>query len=362
MADLARTHWRNYPVGVVLMTAKAGALPTYIVNFIIIITKIKKEKFGWIVPLPIFPGLLLLGSLVSTFILPSTPDNMRETSDVREEEVCSGSLIKLLGKKKYRPSVVTAICVPICLQLLGANMIGLIFFQAIGFQQEAALLLEMASSMISSIIPILANNRFTRRELVIYGGTCVVLALAEIGLMEATNVGGWWGDFLRVKCIVSCAAGLGVLWSPSGLLISSQIHPPEIRSQMQGISVLVSIIASAVIGGIFPWLLCWLGRCIFFVVFVLQLSAIAWARVFLPETRGISDEQMPDVWGSHRYWKRFITQENDVEMAASPSASFSTASTSDTGLFSDIPSSLSDLSLPDGHDHAEDQSRPEDTP
>lgn len=56
------------------------------------------------------------------------------------------------------------------------------------------------------------------------------------------------------------------------------------------------------------------GLFIFFAAFVVAMTIFVY--FMLPETKGISIDEMGSVWRSHSYWSRFVehNDDNDVEM------------------------------------------------
>ena len=102
-------------------------------------------------------------------------------------------------------------------------------------------------------------------------------------------------------------------WGPLGWLVPSEIFPLEVRSAAQSINVSMNMILTFAIMQIFTTMLCHIkfGLFIFFACFVIVMNIFIYK--LLPETTGISIEEMHVVWQSHSYWKKFVEPDADVK-------------------------------------------------
>ncbi|PKI69258.1 hypothetical protein CRG98_010331 [Punica granatum] len=377
LAELSPTGRRGMMIGAVQLFAKIGAFLTNLMNYFII-KRAKEGDGGWrmslsVMSLPIAWALCL----ASICFLPDTPHRLihaanddkgaehvlrrvRGTYDVREElhaiigagpmsEITLIRSMKLLKKKKYIPVLITGMLIPIFTQLTGVNMLGPIMFRAIGFRQEDALGIETINcllSLMSTIFVMYYVDKAGRRVWLISGGVMMSISLIMLGVIVKAELGKV-PSFVMILVFV---IGFGASWGPLGVLITTEIYPSEIRSLGLGISVAASFISSGLTSGFYLPLLCFLEYWIFFALAGAVALVTLYVFMCLPETSGISLEQMPmlQVWGSNRCWKIFMVdddEENDEESATGPSTSVSTTPSNSSQLSEDT-SYASSSSLP----------------
>jgi len=119
-----------------------------------------------------------------------------------------------------------------------------------------------------------------------------------------------WYAIVVVLFICIYVAGFAWSWGPLGWLVPSEIFPLEIRSAAQSINVSVNMLFTFIVAQIFLTMLCHLkfGLFLFFAFFVVLMSIFVY--YFLPETKGIPIEEMGQVWKTHWFWSRYVTDED----------------------------------------------------
>ncbi|KAJ7961331.1 putative Sugar transporter [Quillaja saponaria] len=289
--------------------------------------------------------------IVGSLILPETPNSLIERGC---KEEAKEKLIKIRGvpnvdeelndliaaseasklvqhpwrsllKRKYRPQLTMAICIPFFQQLTGLNVITFyapVLFKTIGFGSNGSLMSAMiigACKPVSTLVSILLVDKFGRRTLFLEGGAqmfiCQIVITIAIALKFGVNgnpgeVPSWYASVVVVFiCIYVC--GFAWSWGPLGWLVPSEIFPLEIRSAAQSVTVCVNMIWTFVIAQFFTAMLCHMrfGLFIFFAFFVVVMSFFVYK--FLPETKGIPIEEMSIVWQNHSYWSKFVKTEDD---------------------------------------------------
>ncbi|KAB5573618.1 hypothetical protein DKX38_000814 [Salix brachista] len=234
-------------------------------------------------------------------------------------------------KRKYRPQLVFAFCIPMFQQLTGMNVIVFyapVLFKTIGFGSNASLFSSLITgivNMLATFVSIFTVDKLGRRKLFLMGGTqmficqiVITIAIAmKFGLSGNPGVisGTYAGAVVAFICIY--VAGFAWSWGPLGWLVPSEIFPLEVRSAAQSINVSVNMIFTFVIAQIFTAMLCHLkfGLFICFAVCVVIMSIFI--HRLLPETKGIPIEEMTTVWRSHPHWRKYF-DEDDAKVETRP--------------------------------------------
>ncbi|XP_056159852.1 sugar carrier protein C [Syzygium oleosum] len=323
-----------------------GILVANILNYFF--AKIK-GGWGWRLSLggAMVPALIIT---IGALVLPDTPNSMiergqnheareklkriRGVDDVDEEfndlVAASDESKKVehpwrnLLQRKYRPHLTMAILIPFFQQFTGINVIMFyapVLFETIGFKNDASLMSAVITGIVNvtaTLVSIYGVDKWGRRFLFLEGGTqmliCQAVVTAAIG--AKFGVDGAPGDLPKWYAIVVVlficiyVAGFAWSWGPLGWLVPSEIFPLEIRSAAQSINVSVNMIFTFLIAQVFLTMLCHLkfGLFLFFAFFVLVMSVFVY--FFLPETKGIPIEEMSQVWKTHWYWSRYVTDED----------------------------------------------------
>ncbi|KAG9452777.1 hypothetical protein H6P81_005681 [Aristolochia fimbriata] len=305
--------------------------------------------WGWRVGLggAAVPALIItIGSL----FLPDTPNSLvdrghsnearamlvkiRGTQDVDEEFndlVAASEASKQVKhpwrnfrQRKYRPQLIMSFMIPAFQQLTGINVIMFyapVLFKTIGFGADASLMSAVVTGLVNvlaTFVSIAIADKVGRRFLFLEGGTQMIICQALItGLIAhkfgwngvATNLSkGYANVVVAVICIY--VAGFAWSWGPLGWLVPSEIFPLEIRSAGQSVNVSVNMLFTFIVAQIFLTMLCHLKYFlfVFFGVFVVIMSIFIY--FFLPETKNIPIEEMVLVWRKHRFWSKYITEED----------------------------------------------------
>ncbi|KAJ6701649.1 MAJOR FACILITATOR SUGAR TRANSPORTER MAJOR FACILITATOR SUPERFAMILY-RELATED [Salix koriyanagi] len=221
-------------------------------------------------------------------------------------------------KRKYRPQLVFAFCIPMFQQLTGMNVIVFyapVLFKTIGFGSNASLFSSLITgivNMLATFVSIFTVDKLGRRKLFLMGGAqmlicqiVITIAIAmKFGMSGNPGVisGTYAGAVVAFICIY--VAGFAWSWGPLGWLVPSEIFPLEVRSAAQSINVSVNMIFTFIIAQIFTAMLCHLkfGLFICFAVCVVIMSIFI--HRLLPETKGIPIEEMTTVWRNHPHWRK----------------------------------------------------------
>ncbi|XP_062087352.1 sugar carrier protein C [Humulus lupulus] len=305
--------------------------------------------WGWRLSLggALVPALIIT---VGSLVLPDTPNSIiergqhedariklqriRGVDDVEEEfaDLVAASEAskqvehpwRMLLQRKYRPHLSMAILIPFFQQLTGINVIMFyapVLFNTIGFKDDASLMSAVITGIVNvgaTLVSIYGVDKWGRRFLFLEGGAQMLICQAVVAAAIGAKFGvdgtagelPKWYAIVVVVFICTYVAGFAWSWGPLGWLVPSEIFPLEIRSAAQSINVSVNMIFTFIVAQIFLTMLCHLkfGLFIFFAFFVVIMSIFVY--FFLPETKGIPIEEMNQIWRSHWYWSRFLSDED----------------------------------------------------
>ncbi|XP_065858916.1 sugar carrier protein C-like [Euphorbia lathyris] len=314
--------------------------------------------WGWRLSLglAIVPAIIII---VGSAVLPETPNSLiergltdgakkqliklRGVSDVDEELTdlvaasAESQAVKHpwlnIFKRKYRPQLVFAICIPTFQQLTGMNVIVFyapVLFRTIGFKSTASLMSALITGIVNACattISIFTVDRCGRRKLFLLGGTQMFIAQTVVTILIASKFGvsGNPGDLptwyagVVVFAICVYTAGFAYSWGPLGWLVPSEIFPLEVRSAAQSINVSVNMIFTFAIAQVFTTMLCHLkfGLFIFFAACVVVMCTFMY--YYLPETKGVPIEDMIPVFKNHSRWRQYYDQTDDDHGEKGPS-------------------------------------------
>ncbi|KAK1409216.1 hypothetical protein QVD17_35741 [Tagetes erecta] len=318
-----------------------------------------KGGWGWRISLAMAAvpaSILTLGTL----FLPETPNSLiqhnkdpnkakhmlqkiRGTDDIHlefDDLVAANETSKTIKhpfknilKQKYRPQLVMAIVIPFFQQVTGINVISFyapILFRTIGFGESASLMSAVVTGLVGlsmTFLSLLIVDKLGRRTIFTIGGVQMFVSQMLVGAIMAAKLGDHGGlskgyGYLVLILICSYVAGFGLSWGPLGWLIPSEIFPLEIRSAGQSITVAVGFLFTFVVAQTFLEMLCYMkaGTFFFFGAWVAVMTVFVY--LFLPETKNVPIETMDRVWKQHWYWKRYVNEEDDVEIVSDCSRSY----------------------------------------
>lgn len=184
-------------------------------------------------------------------------------------------------------------------QITGVNSImyyGTEILKDAGFQTEAALIGNIANGVISvlaTFVGIWLLGKVGRRPMLLTGLIGTTTALLLIGIFSLTLEGSAALPYIVLALTVTFLAFQQGAISPVTWLMLSEIFPLRLRGLGMGITVFCLWMVNFFIGLLFPVLLDKVGlSTTFFIFVVLGLAAITFVKKFLPETRGLTLEQL----------------------------------------------------------------------
>jgi len=225
---------------------------------------------------------------------------LNEIKDTLAEEAeLDRATFKDLNIPWVRRIVFLGIGIAIVQQITGVNSImyyGTEILKDAGFSTEAALIGNIANGLISviaTVVGIWLLGKLGRRSMLIAGQVGTTTALFLIGLFSLTMKGSPMLPYIVLSLTVTFLAFQQGAISPVTWLMLSEIFPLRLRGLGMGVSVLFLWVINFLIGLSFPVLLAQVGLSTTFFVFVgLGIVAIMFVKMYLPETKDRTLEQL----------------------------------------------------------------------
>jgi sugar porter (SP) family MFS transporter len=207
-----------------------------------------------------------------------------------------------LSWTEHRRPILLAVGLACFNQLSGINAVLYYLgdiFAAAGFDAWSADLQSVAvgaTNLIATIFGIALLDRVGRRTLILVGSIGTALALGGVALIMSGHGARSWLLPLLVLFIASFAISQGaVIW-----VYLSEIFPTDVRARGQAVGSATHWILNALIAGTFPIIAAYSKPTPFaFFAGMMALQFVA-ALLFMPETRGVSLEQMNERLGTPR--------------------------------------------------------------
>ena len=213
----------------------------------------------------------------------------------------------IISAGKLLPIVWIGITLSIFQQFVGINVIfyyGSVLWQAAGFTESHALLINVISGIInvsSAIIAIVLIDKIGRRPLLLFGsiGMTITLGLVAIvfgmaGKNEAGQMvlssGGAIFALVAVHCYIFC---FGVSWGPVVWVLLGEIFNNKIRGAAISIAASAQWIANFIVTISFPIILSLTGLFGAYALYtIFAFLSIIFVFKYVKETKGMTLEEM----------------------------------------------------------------------
>ncbi|MGI5350647.1 sugar porter family MFS transporter [Streptomyces sp. CA-250714] len=186
-------------------------------------------------------------------------------------------------------------------QITGVNTImyyGTQILTEAGFESNNALVANIANGVISvlaTFVGIWLLGRVNRRPMLMTGQLGTTAALLMIGVFSLTMDSGMGRAFAVLAMTITFLAFQQGAISPVTWLMLSEIFPTRMRGFGMGVAAVVLWLTNFVIGLVFPSLVSGIGVSNTFFLFVVAgLFSLAFVKLFVPETKGRTLEQLED--------------------------------------------------------------------
>ncbi len=225
---------------------------------------------------------------------------------IAEESALNKAKVKDLAVPWVRRIVFLGIGIAVVQQMTGINSImyyGTEILREAGFGTEAALIGNIANGVIS-VLAVMTGikllSKFGRRPLLLIGLTGTTTTLFLIGVFSLALDASAALPYIILSLTVIFLAFFQGAIGPVTWLILSEIFPLRLRGIGMGVSVFCLWMVNFLVGLTFPVMMSSIGLSnSFFFFAVVGVGAIAFVKKYLPETKGLSLEQLEKIFRRH---------------------------------------------------------------
>jgi len=239
---------------------------------------------------------------------------LQEIESAYEQEAkMEKATFKDLTTPWVRRVVFLGIGIAVVQQITGVNSImyyGTEILKDAGFQTEAALIGNIGNGVISvlaTFVGIWLLGKVGRRPMLITGLVGTTTALLLIGIFSLVFEGSAALPYIVLALTITFLAFQQGAISPVTWLMLSEIFPLRLRGLGMGVTVFCLWGINFLVGLTFPVLLASIGlSTTFFVFVVLGIGAILFVKKFLPETKGLTLEEL------EQSFRKYDNESSDV--------------------------------------------------
>ncbi|MCP1447682.1 sugar porter family MFS transporter [Priestia megaterium] len=218
-----------------------------------------------------------------------------------------------------RRVVFLGIGIAVVQQITGVNSImyyGTEILKDAGFQTEAALIGNIGNGVISvlaTFVGIWLLGKVGRRPMLITGLVGTTTALLLIGIFSLVFEGSAALPYIVLALTITFLAFQQGAISPVTWLMLSEIFPLRLRGLGMGVTVFCLWGINFFVGLTFPVLLASIGlSTTFFVFVVFGIGAILFVKKFLPETKGLTLEELEQRFRSYDNEDADVMNDNKI--------------------------------------------------
>ncbi|KAA8748769.1 sugar porter family MFS transporter [Priestia megaterium] len=245
---------------------------------------------------------------------------LQEIENAYEKEAkMEKATFKDLTTPWVRRVVFLGIGIAVVQQITGVNSImyyGTEILKDAGFQTEAALIGNIGNGVISvlaTFVGIWLLGKVGRRPMLITGLVGTTTALLLIGIFSLVFEGSAALPYIVLALTITFLAFQQGAISPVTWLMLSEIFPLRLRGLGMGVTVFCLWGINFLVGLTFPILLASIGlSTTFFVFVVLGIGAILFVKKFLPETKGLTLEELEQRFRSYDNEDADVMNDNKI--------------------------------------------------
>ena len=310
ITEISPPEKRGRLVAMYQLSIVIGILMAFLSNFLL--RNAGEDAWRWMIGVAAFPSLIYM---IAVLYIPNSPrwlamkGKTAQAEKVLKAIAPHANINSLLAElksievqvkenifmKKYRTAMLLAFFIAFFNQFSGIN--GILYyapriFEAAGIGSSTALLSSAGIGLINVLFTILGMaliDRLGRKQLMYIGSLGYIISLSLVAMSFFFE---WKGLSVPVFLFVFIAAhaiGQGtVIW-----VFIAEIFPTHLRAQGQAFGSSVHWVLAATIPSLIPYLFSSVGAGVVFASFaVMMIWQLFWVKFKMPETKGISLEEM----------------------------------------------------------------------
>lgn len=312
ISEIAPAKSRGRLVGLYQFSLVSGILLAFISNYLL--SDIGENAWRWMMGVEAFPAIFYT---LLCFGIPKSPrwlitqDSLEEAKKIYYQIDSEGSFDQLLKEinqnteiennkesifnRKYRFPLKLAFLVAFFNQLSGINAFLYYaprIFEEGGLGESTSLLSSVGigvTNVVFTLIGIALIDKQGRRKLMYYGSFGYIISLSLVACAFFFHWGGLLIPIFLFLFIAAHAIGQGaIIW-----VYISEIFPNHLRNSGQAFGVSVHWVLAAIIPSFVPLLFASIGAGVVFTIFTFfMVLQLAFVHFMMPETRGISLEEL----------------------------------------------------------------------
>jgi len=206
---------------------------------------------------------------------------------------------KVLFKRGIRLALFAGMGLAILSQFTGINAIiyyGPRIMEETGLQLSDALggqVIIGFVNVLATVVAILRIDKFGRKRLMMGGIAGMFLSLIIVGILFMT---GATQGILVLVFILTFIASFAIGYGPVIWVLLSEIYPTRVRGRAMSVATMSVWVGNAIVGQLVPWMLEALSPSITFFIFALCCIPVPLILKKLPETKGLSLEEIENTW------------------------------------------------------------------
>jgi sugar porter (SP) family MFS transporter len=325
-AEISPASLRGRLVALTQLNVVLGIMLAYLSNYLINELNLGDMAWRWMFGVEVVPAFLFF---VLMFLNPRSPRWLvsrglvkeaktiieqlgSDTGDVSKEvkeiqnslQAENTAKSELFFQKRHFPPISLAVLIAMFNQLSGINAILYYaprVFEMAGFEKSGAMLSSFGIGfvmLIFTLIALVIIDHFGRKNLMIWGSIGYILSLAAVAATfysNGTNFTYTGSIVVLISIMIFIAAhGFGqgaVIW-----VFISEIFPNKVRARGQSLGSFTHWFMAAIVSWTFPVFAEFSGGHVFTFYMICMILQLLWVVIKMPETKGVSLEQLEKKW------------------------------------------------------------------
>ncbi len=317
IAEISPAKIRGRLVALNQLAIVVGILLSYLSNWLLVDTGINNWRYMLVAE--ILPAITFL---VGLFFIPESPRWLtkeglekealdvlnvvagaanadHELQEVKKSLAEKRTSLKELLHPSLRRVLIVGILFSLFAHITGIDTIiyyGPIIFLESGFKTDSALLASVMigiTNLIFTFVGMAMVDKAGRRFLLLVGIAGMGISMTLVGLcMQSDMISAKWTLLWIMTYIASFAMSIGVvIW-----VYLSEIYPTRVRGQALSVATMVLWLGNVILTQLFPVMMERFGGGTFYIFSFICLLAFIFTWTMVKETKGVSLEEIEEMW------------------------------------------------------------------